>query len=284
MVLTIEQQQDFIRDGYLRVTDVFTDDQTRQLRAAMERIFDSPSPYEGDSDTGRADIFCRYQELRWVLVHPPLVRVLKDLLGEDFVYIHEMSGHQNVFSPWHKDTTSVELRGNSFHWKPNYLMVECAIYLQDNDGRGGGLTVLPGSHNLYDRYKARAQGAPMQNGYAAVEQVGAPPAAAEYSASCARLSARPRLRPLRTRPTRTMGSPRSRFPARRGTWFSFTSASTTAAVKRGCPGRPITASWASSSRAAPTTSTWRTTGPGRNCGSTISGSRTDTTIRPTCAR
>lgn len=175
MVLTIEQQQDFIRDGYLRVTDVFTDDQTRQLRAAMERIFDSPSPYEGDSDTGRADIFCRYQELRWVLVHPPLVRVLKDLLGEDFVYIHEMSGHQNVFSPWHKDTTSVELRGNSFHWKPNYLMVECAIYLQDNDGRGGGLTVLPGSHNLYDRYKARAQGAPMQNGYAAVEQVGAPP-------------------------------------------------------------------------------------------------------------
>jgi hypothetical protein len=58
-----------------------------------------------------------------------------------------------MFGGWHKDTSSQERVGHTFHWDRDYLMVEAGFYLQDNDTEfAGGLDVEPGSHDRPDEY------------------------------------------------------------------------------------------------------------------------------------
>src|SRR6185437_11613372 len=77
----------------------------------------------------------------------PVVKILKSLLGEDYVKLPEDAAALNSFGGWHKDTTSLERAGYRFHYQDDFLMVGIAYYLQDNTQRyGGGLDVETGSH------------------------------------------------------------------------------------------------------------------------------------------
>ena len=136
----------FHEDGFLLIPSVLTNDQVLTLKNFLINLFKSEIQFEGDTSQLRMDICTRYSELRWLLTHPPIVSALRSLLGNDFVYLPEMSAHQSFYSTWHKDTTSQENAGYKFQWQSNYLMVEAAVYLQDNDEYGGGLDVIPGSH------------------------------------------------------------------------------------------------------------------------------------------
>jgi hypothetical protein len=145
-MLTENQIEQFYKNGFLLIPSVWTKEQIIELKHTLINLFKSEVRFKGDTPQLRMDICARHKELYGLLVHSPLVAALKSLLGNDFVYLPEMSAHSSFYSSWHKDTTSQEAAGHKFQWQPNYLMVEAAIYLQDNDEYGGGLDVIPGSH------------------------------------------------------------------------------------------------------------------------------------------
>lgn len=145
----------FDRDGFVQIPAVFSRPHVRELRSLLTSIFDAPARYEGDGPSGRASIAVRYPELRWILTHPPFLSGLRSVLGEEFVYLPEMSAHRDNFSTWHTDTSSLEAAGNRFHLAPDFLMLQAAVYLQDNGERGGGIDVVPGSHRHPDPLAAR---------------------------------------------------------------------------------------------------------------------------------
>lgn len=158
MSLTPDQRRRFLDEGYLLVPRAFAPDEIALLRRELAAIFSTKASYEGDYDdratlgSVRFDICVRYPQLRWVLAHPAMISALKSLLGEQFLFLPEMSAHKGGYGDWHKDTTSQERAGETFQWSPTFAMVEAAIYLQDNAAWGGGLDVVPGSHTKADRY------------------------------------------------------------------------------------------------------------------------------------
>jgi hypothetical protein len=94
-------------------------------------------------------------------LHKPTIEILRKLLGNDFVVLRECAAHFQGFGGWHKDTTSQEFAGHLFQWSENYLMVEVAYYLQDNDEEyGGGLDVEPGSHRKPDSHVVKRSSNP----------------------------------------------------------------------------------------------------------------------------
>ncbi len=157
--MTPATRAQFEKDGFLVVPNVLSAEQVASLRGELTGIFEEPATYPGDFDkrgrigSVRSDICSRHQSLRWLLTHPPLLEALRGLLGADFKYLPEMSAHHAGYGDWHKDTTSQERAGEKFHWDDDYLMVEAGLYLQPNTPEyGGGLSVIPGSHNAADTY------------------------------------------------------------------------------------------------------------------------------------
>lgn len=149
---------EFDRNGFVRVAGTIDSHQVAQLRTQLAAIFDRPSSYEGDINAHSAykrayfDAFNRYPELQWIAFHPPVLAALRELLGTDFVYLPEVGIHDSGYGGWHKDSTAQEAAGLRFHWEPDFRMVQCALYLQDNDPEyAGGLDVIVGSHTRRDR-------------------------------------------------------------------------------------------------------------------------------------
>ena len=59
--------------------------------------------------------------------------------------------HDSIRGHWHKDTSAQLKAGHRFHFEPDYAMVQCALYFQDNSVEyGGGVDVIPGSHRTAD--------------------------------------------------------------------------------------------------------------------------------------
>jgi ectoine hydroxylase-related dioxygenase (phytanoyl-CoA dioxygenase family) len=159
--LSSEQLAHYDDQGYVVVENVLSSDEIAELRRFFaEELFAGKPKYEGDVSAAvlpegrgggaRHDIFSRYPELRGVLVNPNALAALRSLLGDDFVFLPEMAVHDSRYGHWHKDTTPMERDGLDFHKQPDFKMVQCAIYFQDNDEYGGGLDVVPKSHTEPD--------------------------------------------------------------------------------------------------------------------------------------
>jgi ectoine hydroxylase-related dioxygenase (phytanoyl-CoA dioxygenase family) len=154
-MLTSDQIRGFHENGYLCVPGILTPNQVAELRAALRPKFEAPAEkrFLGDSDRYLFDVFSRHSDLRWLLCHEPMLEVLRDLLGDDFVVLREAAAHFQGFGGWHKDTSAQERDGQTFHKNPDYLMVEAGFYLQDNSAEfGGGLDVVPGSQREPDPF------------------------------------------------------------------------------------------------------------------------------------
>ena len=153
----------FDEQGFALFPGVFSDEEIARLRASLAALFNAPSLHEDDWDDGdyiraiRFDLFNRNPDLAWAGVHPKVMDALRGILGPELAMVPESAAHYRGFGTWHKDTTSQERAGLSFHYEPEYCMVECAIYLQDNDpDYGGGLDVVPGSHLMeYDPFLSK---------------------------------------------------------------------------------------------------------------------------------
>lgn len=143
----------FEKNGFALFKNIFTPEEIQKAREQLFAIFNKTSEFEGDWDNRpginslRADLFNRYPEMRWLFLKPQVQEALKKILGDDIGFVPETVAHRKGFGAWHKDTTSQERAGHLFHYEPNWMMVECAFYLQDNDKvYGGGLDVMPGTH------------------------------------------------------------------------------------------------------------------------------------------
>lgn len=142
----------FDQYGFALIRNVFSAEEITELRSKIGTLFATPSPHEGDWDNQqlitslRCDLFNRYPQFREVLLKLQVREALQEVLGEVAV-VPESVAHMKGYGPWHKDTTSQERAGHRFHYDPVCNMVECAVYLQDNDPlRGGGLDVVPSTH------------------------------------------------------------------------------------------------------------------------------------------
>lgn len=154
------QLEQFNRDGYIVVRDVLDAPVVAELRSFLTPLFDKGTVHPGDVQFPpkegvrgggvRHDVWSRYPELRVTMTQPRVLGALRSLLGDDFVVLPETVAHDSRYGGWHKDTTPLERAGVDFHKDPEFAMLECAYYLQDNDEYGGGLDVVPGSHTEED--------------------------------------------------------------------------------------------------------------------------------------
>lgn len=143
----------FNENGFALFRNIFSNEEVMTMRKQMYEIFNREPEFTGDWNDKplikalRADLFNRYPQLRWIFYKPEIHEALKKVLGDDIGFVPESVAHYKGFGNWHKDTTSQENDGVKIQYEKDWLMVECAIYLQDNDlVYGGGLDVVPGTH------------------------------------------------------------------------------------------------------------------------------------------
>ena len=99
------------------------------------------------------------------LVQGKVVQALKEILESEYTLIPNFIIQKNKFAVgpntivkipipnrygWHFDAGGEPFHPD--HLAPDYQFVKCGLYLQDNDSEfGGGIDVVPGSHNLLFR-------------------------------------------------------------------------------------------------------------------------------------
>lgn len=147
-------------EGYVLISNVYTAEETRLLRAHAEQAFAVPSnnPSDGDENyvrhhlgvefrgSNRSLVLIRKPEFHPFIFRKGFVDALTEVLGRDFVLFPDGGLQKSNYGGWHKDTGYQESQGHYWHYRRGYQVVTFVIYLQDNDEYGGGLDVRPGSH------------------------------------------------------------------------------------------------------------------------------------------
>jgi len=151
----------FCQNGYVRIPQVLKRSEVSEFRdAALRLLPPSAPPYKAQSSN--TALF--HDPFRRLFRNELLTGTLRALLGSDFVFVNELALHDSIYAGWHTDTTSPEAKaGHEFHWSPTYLMVQVAIYLQDNGSNGGGLAVVPRSHHTDDPVAITMRGGEVAN-------------------------------------------------------------------------------------------------------------------------
>ncbi|KTS97070.1 hypothetical protein SB14R_06135 [Pseudomonas oryzihabitans] len=157
-------RQSYQRNGFALIKELLPREEISGLRNEMGALFDHQPRYEGDiyehprlGDI-RIDVFNRYPVVWQRLFESQMVAVLQILLGEDFILLPESAMHRRGYGTWHKDTDSQQKAGHSFHWEPDCDIVQIAWYFQTNSPEyGGGVEVIPGSHQVDMRWYDESQ-------------------------------------------------------------------------------------------------------------------------------
>jgi hypothetical protein len=152
-------QRSFCQDGFVVVPQVFDQAEMAELRrAAIAQFPDNRPPFQ-PSFSSTALFQGPFQP---VFRNRKFIQALRSVLGEDFLFINELSLHDSFWVGWHTDTATIEGKGNhEFHWSPGFCVVNAAIYLQDHS-----LDVVPGSYVRDDPFAAmmrRDNGLPTMN-------------------------------------------------------------------------------------------------------------------------
>jgi ectoine hydroxylase-related dioxygenase (phytanoyl-CoA dioxygenase family) len=134
------------KKGYALIKGVFSFEQINNFRVDVEKIFCKDFQTLGDKLNLRWDPFNLNPELRCILFNATMLNSLREILGDDFLILNDMSLMRSGFGRWHKDTTTSEFYLNKFHYQNDFQMLTVIIYLQDNNEYGGGLDVVPCSH------------------------------------------------------------------------------------------------------------------------------------------
>ncbi len=138
--------QQFEEDGYVHLHNVIDVQEISELRRILEPEF------ELRKVNYLPDAMLEYPQVMQLLENSRLLAVLKDLLGCPFAIPPHCSAEFNRFGVFHTDTTGAEMGGNDFPRKEGFRMVTVAIYLQDNNEFGGGISLVKGSHAKPDPY------------------------------------------------------------------------------------------------------------------------------------
>jgi len=156
-ILDPEKINFFRENGYLIVPNVLSDEQVDYLRSRILNIFSSGEWKKSEYNTERvlSDVYNTFPDFINLTLNKTVIEVISSILGSRPVLMPETAIHYKFYTGWHKDTSSQEREGKTFHWNDDALMLQCGFYLQDNDDLGGGLTVMQGSHKTKDNLLVR---------------------------------------------------------------------------------------------------------------------------------
>ena len=152
-MLTTDDKKFYEENGYLIVKNILTKDQVAFLRKRALDIFSSDEWKVNGSNTNKTlvDPYKDFPDIMNVTLTKNIVDTAKFLSGEEhLVLIPETAIMKGFYPRWHKDTTTPEKYGHTFHLRPDFNVIRCGFYLQDNNEYGGGLSVFAGSHKVSD--------------------------------------------------------------------------------------------------------------------------------------
>ena len=154
--LTSEQAEQFDRDGYVVLHDVFTDDELAPVIEACDTLEATTDEFLASRDDGRFSIaehgaitFSLFPVLadeaaRQFSMHPVFVDLCHDLIGPDARLYHDQAVYKKPEKPrrfpWHQDN------GYTFVEPQQYLT--CWVALTDATIDNGCPQVVPGLHRL----------------------------------------------------------------------------------------------------------------------------------------
>jgi ectoine hydroxylase-related dioxygenase (phytanoyl-CoA dioxygenase family) len=158
---------EFSKNGFIVLKNVFSEKHCEQFRT---HIFDTLNELKALNPSHRGARLTQSQAFSipglWeFLVHEKVVQALKEILEREYTLIPNFCANKNYFGGapstiakitipnrygWHTDAGGEPFTPD--HVAPDYRVIKCGLYLQDNDSDfGGGIDVVPGSHNLLCR-------------------------------------------------------------------------------------------------------------------------------------
>lgn len=141
----------FEKHGYAILPDIVAKDEISPLREML--LSEMKGREEIKTGAGSLlDVLVKYPAIFQIMRNREFTRALTEILGEGFLVVPHSSAALNSFGQFHTDTTAPELDSETFPREPGYRLVTVGIYLQDNGEDGGGLRVVPGSHQLPDPF------------------------------------------------------------------------------------------------------------------------------------
>ncbi len=146
MAMSLNEQYE--RDGFVALRQLISRSEVATLR---KWLFDQFKEH-GQPRFLKPGLCLGLPELCELPFHERVVDALKQLVGDDYRQIGDLHVHHNIYGIWHTEAGPDGRR--RYQLDPNFRVVKCGMYLQDNDERGGGLTVLRGGH----RFPVRAPG------------------------------------------------------------------------------------------------------------------------------
>lgn len=152
---------DFYKEnGYLLVKGVFSPEEVKEMREAVERIiqkaakskFDGNATWQGDYIPpeelkklvlkGFHDVHYHEAAFTRALIHPNMAAVLTKLIGPN-VQVHHS---KMLVKPPEKGAAFPMHQDHPYFPHDNHTMLAASIHLDDADTENGCLRVIPGSH------------------------------------------------------------------------------------------------------------------------------------------
>jgi hypothetical protein len=163
MVASLETE--FVENGNILLKKVLSDDEIKNLREKIFQVFDEREKQtSGRYNVNKLGPSTAYwtPEIWQILFKGKLVNALKTILEPEYSLIPDLHIQINKFGfarntifgipmpnkhGWHIDAGSETISAN--HLNPDYRLVKCGLYLQDNDPEyGGGIDIVPSSHKF----------------------------------------------------------------------------------------------------------------------------------------
>jgi hypothetical protein len=138
--------QKFNEHGWILLENFFSEDEMRQIHSGVK---------ESIKQNINADLLCNPFLQDLTILNPKIIKVVKELLGQDPTYIGDSNISNNILGmSLHKDNPD-RLRSNAPDWQSPYTILRMGIYLQNYESHSGGLILRDKSHNYVSRWKGK---------------------------------------------------------------------------------------------------------------------------------
>jgi ectoine hydroxylase-related dioxygenase (phytanoyl-CoA dioxygenase family) len=141
--------KDFKHNGFATVSQVISPDRVEELRCEATALAEEMKN-SGHKSKTITDIYVLRPQWFDTFLNERMTSALRDILGTEYVLLPDSSVSFRRFNVLHADVTSWEVNGLMIHQDPAFLMVTAGLYLQDSNEYGGGLWIVPGSHEKPD--------------------------------------------------------------------------------------------------------------------------------------
>jgi hypothetical protein len=138
MKLTKEQIDFFETFGFIKIPQLMAD-RLDWINEQFTQTFPNQNVHDGSKRTCVVPFID--QRMSVLLDDARIEGIGASLLGDDFNYMGSDGNYYTGDTAWHRD---------GFHQKYRHLKI--AFYLDKLDGNSGALRVIPGSHQLNDKY------------------------------------------------------------------------------------------------------------------------------------